>query len=215
MHDCALRGEQVGQRVADRHPAAAARVEGSGRVGRHEFEVDAQAVERVAVAVRLAGFDHGQEHLVQPGGCEVEVEEAGTGDLDPFEMRGPGPLQLHLQLGGHVAGLLADLLRQLQCDIGGEVAVPRILRWAQLDAKLEQRLAQLDAKLEQRIAELRAEMQVRIAELKSEMHAGFARVDQRFAELETRLTKRLFAFWIAQAATTAGLVLGVVKLLGR
>ena len=88
-------------------------------------------------------------------------------------------------------------------------------RWAQLDAKLEQRLAQLDAKLEQRVAELRAEMQVRIAELKSEMHAGFARVDQRFAELETRLTKRLFAFWIAQAATTAGLVLGVVKLLGR
>ena len=88
-------------------------------------------------------------------------------------------------------------------------------RLAQLDAKLEQRLAQLDAKLEQRVAELRAEMQVRIAELRSEMHAGFARVDQRFAELETRLTKRLFAFWVAQAATTAGLVFGVIKLLGR
>jgi DNA anti-recombination protein RmuC len=88
-------------------------------------------------------------------------------------------------------------------------------RLAQLDAKLEQRLAQLDAKLEQRVAELRAEMQVRIAELKSEMHAGFARVDQRFAELETRLTKRLFAFWVTQAATTAGLVFAVVKLVGR
>ena len=88
-------------------------------------------------------------------------------------------------------------------------------RLAQLDAKLEQRLAQLDAKLEQRVAELRAEMQVRIAELRSEMHAGFARVDQRFAELETRLTKRLFAFWVAQSATTAGLVFGVIKLLGR
>jgi DNA anti-recombination protein RmuC len=88
-------------------------------------------------------------------------------------------------------------------------------RLAQLDAKLEQRLAQLDAKLEQRVAELRAEMQVRIAELKSEMHAGFARVDQRFAELKTRLTKRLFAFWVTQAATTAGLVFAVVKLVGR
>jgi hypothetical protein len=32
-------------------------------------------------------------------------------------------------------------------------------------------------------------------------------------QLETRLTKRLFGFWIAQAATTVGLVLGVVKLL--
>lgn len=44
-----------------------------------------------------------------------------------------------------------------------------------------------------------------------------ARLDQRITELdaklETRLTKRLFGFWIAQAATTAGLVFGVVKLL--
>jgi len=33
--------------------------------------------------------------------------------------------------------------------------------------------------------------------------------------LETRLTRRLFGFWIAQAATTVGLVFGVVKLVGR
>ena len=99
-------------------------------------------------------------------------------------------------------------------------------RFAQLDAKLEQRLTQLDAKLEQRVSELRAEIQVRVAEakneldgrinaLRAEMQTAFARVDQRFAELETRLTKRLFGFWVAQAATTAGLVFGVVKLLGR
>ena len=100
------------------------------------------------------------------------------------------------------------------------------LNFARFDAKLDPRSGELraemqagfaraDAKLEQRVAELRAEMQVRIAELKSEMQAGFARVDQRFAVLETRLTKRLFAFWVAQAATTAGLVLGVVQLLGK
>src|SRR3989441_113837 len=40
-----------------------------------------------------------------------------------------------------------------------------------------------------------------------------AKLEQRLAELETRLTKRLFGFWLAQAATTAGLVFGVVKLL--
>ena len=72
----------------------------------------------------------------------------------------------------------------------------------------ELNFARFDAKLEQRVAELRAEM-----------HAGFAMVhaklDQRLAELETRLTKRMFAFWIAQAATTVGLVFGVVKLVGR
>jgi len=67
--------------------------------------------------------------------------------------------------------------------------------------------ARFDAKLEQRIAELRAEMQVGFA-------TADAKLEQRLAELETRLTKRMFGFWIAQAATTAGLVFGVVKLLG-
>ena len=40
-----------------------------------------------------------------------------------------------------------------------------------------------------------------------------AKLEQRLAQLETRLTKRLFGFWIAQAATTAAMVFGVVKLL--
>jgi hypothetical protein len=55
--------------------------------------------------------------------------------------------------------------------------------------------ARFDAKLEQRVAEVRADIQL-----------GLER-------LETRLTKRLFGFWIAQAATTVGLVFGVVKIL--
>ncbi|PYO40171.1 MAG: hypothetical protein DMD29_06705 [Gemmatimonadetes bacterium] len=42
--------------------------------------------------------------------------------------------------------------------------------------------------------------------------AQIARVDQRLAEFETRLTKRLLNFWIAQAATTVALVFVVVKL---
>src|SRR5256885_17075865 len=40
-----------------------------------------------------------------------------------------------------------------------------------------------------------------------------AKLEQRLAQLETRLTKRLFGFWVAQAATTAAVVLGVVKVL--
>jgi glutathione S-transferase len=55
--------------------------------------------------------------------------------------------------------------------------------------------ARFDAKLEQRVAELRADIPL-----------GLKR-------LEARLTKRLFGFWIAQAATTVGLVFGVVKIL--
>jgi hypothetical protein len=80
------------------------------------------------------------------------------------------------------------------------------LNFARFDAKPEQRLAELSARFDIKLAQ-------QVAELRSEMREGFARVDQRLAELETRLTKRLFGFWIAQAATTVGLVLGVVKLL--
>jgi glutathione S-transferase len=69
----------------------------------------------------------------------------------------------------------------------------------------ELNFARFDAKVEQRWAELRAEFQTEIAQLRAEMREGFAR-------LETRLTRRMFGFWVAQAATTAALVLGVVKL---
>src|SRR5438552_3797819 len=62
--------------------------------------------------------------------------------------------------------------------------------------------ARFDAKLEQRVAELRAEMQL-----------GFKNVAVKLEQLETRLTKRLFGFWIAQAATTVGLVFGIAKIL--
>jgi len=74
--------------------------------------------------------------------------------------------------------------------------------FARFDAKLEQRLAQQDSNWERRIAELRADMQ-----------GGFARMDEKFAQLETRLTGRMFGFWIAQSATTLALLFGVVKLL--
>ena len=105
----------------------------------------------------------------------------------------------------------AKLSRKFYEKLGDDVA-NELVEWFNLvDATYrsdlrevnELNFARFDAKLEQRVAELRAEMQ-----------AGFARADQHLAELETRLTKRLFGFWIAQAATTAGLVLGVVKLVG-
>ena len=52
----------------------------------------------------------------------------------------------------------------------------------------------------------RAQMRAGFAELRAEM-------ERRLGALETTLTKRMFAFWVAQAATTAALVLGVVKLM--
>jgi len=88
----------------------------------------------------------------------------------------------------------------------GELRDLNELNYARFDAKLEQRVAQLEAKLDQRVVQLEAKLDQRVAELRADLQIGLER-------LETRLTKRLFGFWIAQAATTAGLVFGVVKLL--
>lgn len=123
------------------------------------------------------------------------------------------------KLGDDVANELVEWFNSVDATYRSDLRELNEVNFARFDARVEQRVAELraemqagfarvDAKLEQLVVELRAEMQVRIADLRSEMQA-------RFAELETRLTKRLFAFWVAQAATTVGLVFGVVQLLGR
>lgn len=111
------------------------------------------------------------------------------------------------KLGDDVANELVEWVNLVDATYRSDLRELNELNFARFDAKVEQRWAQLDAKLEQRVAELRAEM-----------HAGFvaadAKLEQRLAQLETRLTRRMLAFWVAQAATTAALVLGVVKLAG-
>ena len=108
------------------------------------------------------------------------------------------------KLGDDIANELVEWFNSVDATYRSDLRELNELNFARFDAKLEQRASELDAKIERRMAELRAEMR-----------EGFARVDQRFAEFETKLTNRLFAFWVTQAATTVGLVLGIVKLVGR
>lgn len=110
------------------------------------------------------------------------------------------------KFGDDVANELVDWFNMVDAVYRSDLKDLNELNFARFDSKLEQRVAELDAKIERLVAELRAEMQ-----------SGFvsmdAKMELRLAQMETRLTKRLFGFWIAQAATTAGLVFGVVKLL--
>ena len=121
------------------------------------------------------------------------------------------------KLGDDVANELVEWFNLVDATYRSDLRELNELNFARFDAKLEQRIAQLDAKLEERIAQLEAKM-----------NEGFARADarqeQRIAEvkaeltdslgaLESRLSHRLLGFWIAQAATTVGLVFGVVKLM--
>jgi len=87
------------------------------------------------------------------------------------------------KFGDDVANELVDWFNMVDATYRSELRELNELNYARFDAKLEQR----------------------VAELRSDIQVGLER-------LETRLTKRLFGFWVAQAATTAALVFGVVKL---
>lgn len=112
------------------------------------------------------------------------------------------------KLGDDVANELVEWFNLVDTTYRSDLRELNELNFARFDAKLEQRLAELSARFETKLEQ-------RMAEVGAEMREGFARVDTRFAEFETKLTNRLFFFWVAQAATTVGLVFGVVKLVGR
>lgn len=117
------------------------------------------------------------------------------------------------RFGDDIANELVDWFNMVDATYRSELRELNELNYARFDAKLEQRIAELRAEFNSRIAELRADMHAGFAKLDAKFENRFLGMDTKLAQLETRLTKRMFGFWIAQAATTAGLLFGVVKLL--
>ena len=109
VHLRALRRQQVRDRVADRDPAPAARVQRPGGVGRDELEVD--PLRRRARPRCRTGRPRATtvaQHVVQPRGREVQVDEAGLGGLGPGEMRHVGGLERGDDPLGDVHRVAAD-----------------------------------------------------------------------------------------------------------
>jgi len=117
------------------------------------------------------------------------------------------------KFGDDIANELVDWFNMVDATYRSELRELNELNYARFDAKLEQRIAELRAEFNSRIAELRADMHAGFAKLDAKVENRFLGMDTKLAQLETRLTKRLFGFWVAQAATTVGLVFGVMKLL--
>ena len=125
--------------------------------------------------------------------------------------------------GDEVANELAEWFNQVDATYRFEFRDLFEVHFARFDAKLEQRMAELNAKFEQRITEVNARLEQRItevqAELRTEMRTGFAELRSELRSglhaLESKLIRWMFVFWIGQAATTVGLVFGVVKLTAR
>ena len=111
------------------------------------------------------------------------------------------------KLGDDVANELVEWFNLVDATYRLELKELNELNFARFNAILERRVAELRAEMHVEFARFDAKLEQRVAELR-------ALVDQRFAEFETKLTNRLFVFWVAQAATTVGLVFGVVKMLG-
>src|SRR5439155_7831840 len=89
----------------------------------------------------------------------------------------------------------AKLSRKFYEKLGDDVA-NELVEWFNLvDATYRSDLRELN---ELNFERFRGELRACLAELRAEL-----------AQMETRLTKRMFGFWIAQSATTAGLVLAL------
>jgi len=122
--------------------------------------------------------------------------------------------KFYTRFGDDIANELVDWFNMVDATYRSELRELNELNYTRFDAKLEQRAVELEAKIDRLAVELEAKIGRLAAELRAEMQVGFARMDQQFAQFEATLTKRMFVFWIGQAATTVGLVFGVVKLLG-
>ena len=120
-HPGALAAQQPAQCVADRRPAGAADVDGTGGVRGDEFEVDVLAREVVGVAV--AGTRG--HHVVDDDGLrrcfDAQVDEAGPGDVGGGDAWAGH--QCFDQPSGQLAGVGADLLGDLKGQVGGVIAV--------------------------------------------------------------------------------------------
>ena len=117
------------------------------------------------------------------------------------------------RFGDDVANELVDWFNMVDATYRSELRELNELNYARFDAKLEQRVVELETKIDRFAVELDTKIDRLAVELRAELQVGFARMDQQLAQFEATLTKRMFVFWIGQAATTVGLVFGVVKLL--
>jgi hypothetical protein len=98
------------------------------------------------------------------------------------------------------------------------------------DERFERRLTEESSALRQDMtkgfSDVRQELAKESAALRLEMHAGFAAIRQENALLRQELTKEIsdakmsmirwsFMFWIGQVATTSGLMLLMLRAVGR
>jgi hypothetical protein len=116
--------EDAGQGVAVGGEPPVPDVDRPGGVGRHELDHDPLAVADVqSPEVVFALRHHVPQHVVQPGGGEVEVDEPGAGELDPGGVGGGRGGEHVDDLGRQLPGVAPGGLGGGEGDVGGPVPV--------------------------------------------------------------------------------------------
>ena len=118
--------KHAAQRVTHRSPAGTAEVNRAGRVRRDEFQVHLLAGVDVGVAKRGTLLEHLGYQLALGVCGEAQVNKAGPCDLSGGD--GRVLCQDLCKPACEFARVRARLLRHLQCNVGGVVAVLRIAR---------------------------------------------------------------------------------------
>ncbi len=123
-HRVAAPLEDVAERIAVRRPAATAGVQRARRVGGDELDVDPRAAPDVVAGVAvLAVGDDVRQHGGEPRGPQVEVHEAGAGELDPLDVRRRVGGQLRGEGRGELPRRATGLLGRGQGHVRRPIAV--------------------------------------------------------------------------------------------
>ena len=118
--------------------------------------------------------------------------------------------RFYQKFGHDLVDEMVNWFNQMDAAYRGDLRELNDVNFARFDAKLEQRLAQFESKVEQKLAQFESKLEQRVTEstaaLRTEIRTGLA--DQR-----ADLIKWMFAFWVGNVATTAGVVYALAQLL--
>ena len=126
--------EQVRQRVAEYGTAAMADMHRPGRIRRNIFDVDGHAAADIAGAVARTQ-PHGVAQRIDPGrGLKRQIDESRAGHVDAADKIVGA--KLFRDFFGEIARLFAGILGEHHGGVGRHVAVRRIARRLDRDARL-------------------------------------------------------------------------------
>ena len=127
--------------------------------------------------------------------------------------------QFYDRFGEDVTNELVNWFNSVDATYRGELHALNEQNFARFDAKLGERLAELDAKWVGRSTDLDAKWAGRWTELDAKWAGRWTELDAKLqikiAEVETRLVRWMFTFWVPTAVGIVATAGGVVALLLR